>query len=184
MVIARNNKAHQNLSLQLQKRQMGRYYLAMIDLPLKDNTIIEAPIARNPKNRLKMAVVRNGKSAKSAFYKLALAKNEKFELISAKLFSGRTHQIRVHLSSINRHILGDGLYGCKVKAKRVFLHAYILYLFHPATNKKITFIADLPQDFKEVLNQNFSKDIYEKINKNTILESFSTFDNWLFISRP
>jgi len=112
-----------------------------------------------------------------------LSENEKFELIGAKLFSGRTHQIRVHLSNINRHILGDELYGCKIKAKRVFLHAYILHLFHPTTNKKITFIADLPTDFKEILNQNFSKDIYEKIKQYNIMHAFDNAHNWLHISR-
>ncbi len=111
MVVAKTNEAHQMLSEQLQDKSMGRYYLAIIDLPLKENVIIEKPIARNPHNRLKMGIVENGRYAKSAFNKIALSQNEKYELISAKLFTGRTHQIRVHLGSINRHILGDNLYS-------------------------------------------------------------------------
>lgn len=113
MVVAKSNDAHVFLSQQLQDKSMGRYYLALIDLPLKDNIILEKPIARNPSNRLKMGIVENGKYAKSAFSKIALSQNEKYELIAAKLYTGRTHQIRVHLNSINRHILGDNLYGFK-----------------------------------------------------------------------
>jgi len=69
--------------------------------------IIEKPIARNPKNRLKMAIVNGGREAKTAFCKVAQSHKNSTELIVAKLFSGRTHQIRVHLSSINRYIIGD-----------------------------------------------------------------------------
>lgn len=139
MVIAKTNEAHTNLSKQLEDKSMGRYYLAIIDLPLKDDIVIEKPIARNPNNRLKMAIVENGKSAKSAFSKVAISNNEKYDLITCKLFTGRTHQIRVHLSTINRHILGDNLYGFKGelnKINRFYLHAYILYLIHPITNEK------------------------------------------------
>lgn len=113
MVIAKTNEAHLNLSKQLEDKSMGRYYLAILDLALKENVIIEKPIGRNPNNRLKMSIEENGRYAKSAFSKIALSDNEKFELIACKLYTGRTHQIRVHLSSINRHILGDNLYGFK-----------------------------------------------------------------------
>ena len=100
MVVAKTNEAHIGLSKQLEDKTMGRYYLAIIDLPLKENTLVEKSIARNPNNRLKMAIDENGRIAKSAFSKIALSDNEKYELISAKLFTGRTHQIRVHLSSM------------------------------------------------------------------------------------
>jgi 23S rRNA pseudouridine1911/1915/1917 synthase len=161
---------------------MGRYYLALIDLPLKDNLIIEAPIARNPKDRLKMAVVKGGKSAKSAFLKIACGCNNRCELISAKLYSGRTHQIRVHLNSINRHILGDSTYGFKQKndkIKRVFLHAYILYLIHPTTKQQMQFVAQIPQDIKEYLVQNFKGEVNDKILPDSIIKSFSSSNSWL-----
>ena len=183
MVIAKTNTAHTKLSDQLQDRSMGRYYLALIDLPLKDHTVVEAPIARNPKNRLKMGIVPGGKSAKSAFAKLQLSDNEKTELIAAKLYSGRTHQIRVHLGSLNRHILGDALYGYKgndSKIDRVFLHAYVLYLIHPASGEKMQFTAKLPHDFLDILNQAFTKDDYhEKITDSAIYHAFDTVDEWV-----
>jgi len=183
MVVAKNNDAHRALSEQLQDRSMGRYYLAIIDLPLKENLIIDAPIARNRKNRLKMGIVRGGKEAKSAFLKLSLDKNEKRELIAAKLYSGRTHQIRVHLSTIDRHILGDALYGYKgndSKIDRIFLHAYLLYLIHPRTKKPMNFTAPLPQDFANLLENDFLKEkVYEKIGYENIIGAFGDTDSWV-----
>ena len=111
MVVAKTNEAHIELSKQLENKSMGRYYLAIIDTPLKDNIVINKSIARNPNNRLKMAIDENGRNAKSAFLKIALSNKENFELISAKLFTGRTHQIRVHFASIKYPVVGDPLYG-------------------------------------------------------------------------
>ncbi|MCG3692047.1 RluA family pseudouridine synthase [Aliarcobacter butzleri] len=177
MVIAKTNEAHLNLSKQLEDKSMGRYYLAILDLALKENMIIEKPIGRNPNNRLKMSIEENGRYAKSAFSKIALSDNEKFELIACKLYTGRTHQIRVHLSSINRHILGDNLYGFKGelnKINRFLLHAYYLYLTHPVTNKQMCFKANLPEDIKNFLNTNFQKEnINDKIDEKHIINSFS-----------
>ncbi|MFY4782047.1 RluA family pseudouridine synthase [Aliarcobacter butzleri] len=177
MIIAKTNEAHLNLSKQLEDKSMGRYYLAILDLALKENVIIEKPIGRNPNNRLKMSIEENGRYAKSAFSKIALSDNEKFELIACKLYTGRTHQIRVHLSSINRHILGDNLYGFKGelnKINRFLLHAYYLYLTHPVTNKQMCFKANLPEDIKNFLNTNFQKEnINDKIDEKHIINSFS-----------
>lgn len=179
MVVAKTNEAHIGLSKQLEDKTMGRYYLAIIDLPLKEDTLVEKSIARNPNNRLKMAINENGRIAKSAFSKIALSDNEKYELISAKLFTGRTHQIRVHLSSMNRHILGDNLYGFKGELNRInrfYLHAYYLYLTHPITNKQMCFKANLPEDMTNFLNTNFQKgNINDKIDESYILNSFTSF---------
>jgi len=179
LVVAKNNRAHQYLAQQLQTRQMGRYYLAIITPPLKENVIVDKPIGRNPKNRLKMSIIENGKEAKSAFVKIAQSFDEKYELIGAKLFSGRTHQIRVHLASINRHIVGDSLYGFKSKEAtiaRVFLHAYILYLEHPTSKKMMRFVAPLPQDMLAFLDAKFHREqIDEKINPDI-------FDEWFNFS--
>ncbi|WP_320033626.1 RluA family pseudouridine synthase [Halarcobacter sp.] len=176
MVVAKTNEAHVNLSKQLEDKSMGRYYLAILDLPLKDNIIIEKPIARNPNNRLKMAIVENGKNAKSAFAKIETSNNQKSELIACKLFTGRTHQIRVHLSSINRHILGDNLYGFKGelnKINRFYLHAYILYLIHPITNEKMSFKAKLSDDMHQYLINNFDMEkINDKIDETNIISNF------------
>ncbi len=179
MVVAKTNEAHVGLSRQLEDKSMGRYYLALIDLALKENIIIDKPIARSKSNRLQMGIIENGKYAKSAFLKLTLSKNEKYELVAAKLFTGRTHQIRVHLASIHRHILGDNLYGFKGelnKIKRFYLHAYNLYLIHPITNEKMNFVAQIPCDINDFLNKQFDMEtINEKIDKDYIVNSFSSF---------
>ena len=131
MVVAKTNQAHVGLSKQLEDKTMGRYYLAIVDMPLKDNIIIDKSIARSQNNRLKMAIDENGRNAKSAFSKISLSNKENFELISAKLFTGRTHQIRVHLSSINRHILGDNLYGFKGELNTINrFYRTIIYYFN------------------------------------------------------
>jgi len=175
LVIAKTNEAHKFLSEQLSNKTMGRYYLAIIDLPLKENTEINRPIGRNPKNRLKNSVIANGKEAKTRFLKLC---GEKEELIACKLFTGRTHQIRVHLNSINRHILGDELYGAKKSDDRIMLHAYILYLIHPKTKKLMTFIAPLFEDMKEKINQICKGEENEKLNQKYIIEQFNNFTNY------
>lgn len=177
LVIAKTNAAHQKLSEQLQDKSMGRYYLAIIDYPLKESGIVEKPIGRNPNNRLKMDVRENGKEAKSAFCKL-LESDKQLELIAVKLFTGRTHQIRVHLESLGRHILGDNLYGFKSKKAiidRVFLHAYKLYMLHPTTGKKMEFVAPLFPDMKDFISHKFNQgEIDEKINPTIIDGYFST----------
>ncbi len=178
LVIAKNNEAHINLSRQLEDKSMGRYYLSIIDLPLKEDIVVEKPIGRNPKNRIMMSVTPNGKFAKSYFSKILLSNNEKFELIAAKLYTGRTHQIRVHLNSLSRHILGDSLYGFKsqsAKINRVMLHAYILYLKHPKSGEMMLVKAPLFDDFKQVLHKYFDKDkIDENITNNRIIDSFDS----------
>jgi 23S rRNA pseudouridine1911/1915/1917 synthase len=143
-------------------------------MPLKENIIIDQPIARNPKNRLKMAIVQNGKNAKTAFVKLK--DNNDIELIGAKLFTGRTHQIRVHLNYINRHILGDTLYGFKGNLdtfNQIFLHAYYLYLIHPTSKELLYFKADLPNNMKEFLNKNL-KGYENEIKTDNILNLFNS----------
>jgi len=182
MVVAKTNIAHQILGDQLRDRSMGRYYLALIDYPLRENIVVQKPIARNPRNRFKMGIVPNGKDAKSAFAKVAVGEGE-VELILAKLYSGRTHQIRVHLNSIGRHILGDVLYGFKSKQdtiNRVMLHAYKLYLIHPIKQKRMEFIAPLFSDMREFIYLNFNQgEVNEKINPDNIDNYFSDVSCWV-----
>jgi len=176
LVVAKDNKTHEKLSEQLQDKSMGRYYLALIDCPLKDDVSVNKPIARNPKNRLMMSVVEGGKEAKTAFVKLAQTAHGT-ELIAAKLFTGRTHQIRVHLNTLGRHILGDDLYGFKTKRDkipRVYLHAYLLYLTHPVTGNKMEFTAPLFDDMSGYISKYFDQgDLDEKINPFT-MDTFFT----------
>lgn len=171
LVVAKNNKTHEVLSKQLEDKSMGRYYLALIDCPLKDDTVVDKPVGRNPKNRLMMSVVPEGKTAKTAFVKL-LTSPYNVELIAAKLYTGRTHQIRVHLNTLGRHILGDDLYGFKTKRdkiSRVNLHAYLLYLVHPESGEKMEFVAPLFDDMKLYLSKNFDQsDVDEKIDPLTL----------------
>jgi 23S rRNA pseudouridine1911/1915/1917 synthase len=176
ILIAKNNKAHQALSKQLEDRSMGRYYLALIDIPLKENIIIEKPIGRDPNNRIKMAIVNDGREAKSAFIKLATSESKHYELIGAKLFTGRTHQIRVHLKKLSRHILGDTIYGFKSKKgkiERVMLHARLIYFIHPTTGEKIVKEAPLFEDFNNILKDAFLEEkINETVQSTYIINSF------------
>ena len=162
MVVAKNNGAHEHLSKQLQDRTMGRYYLAIIAPPLKNQlTIIEAKIGRSHNNRLKMADVEHGKEAKTLFSSLLLSNDEKLQLIGCKLFSGRTHQIRAHLETINRHIIGDHLYGIKsknAKIARIMLHAYVMYLVHPKSRQSIQFSADIAPQMQDYLTTHFNQE--------------------------
>ncbi len=176
ILIAKSNFAHEALSKQLQDRSMGRYYLAIINYPLKDNVVINKPIARNPKNRLKMAIVDSGKEAKSAFAKIAQSRLDT-ELIAAKLYSGRTHQIRVHLSTLNRYILGDRVYGPKEQKgdNRIFLHAYLLYFIHPRSKKLVEIKAPLFEDMKSYIDKNFTKEKdYANLSKDEIKSLFKS----------
>ncbi|GAB6045277.1 RluA family pseudouridine synthase [Caminibacter profundus] len=165
LVIAKNNKAHEFLSNQLKDKSMGRYYLMLLNKPLKEAKCVNKPIARNPKNRLKMAIVNGGKEAKTLFVPI-------FEnLTAAKLFTGRTHQIRVHLTNLGRYIIGDKTYGKKNQnIKRVMLHAREIYLTHP-NGKKLSIIAPLFDDFKQLIPKG---NAYEKINN---LSNFFSFYN-------
>jgi len=159
LVIAKNNKTHQFLSNQLKDKTMGRYYLMLLNEPLKEVKCVNKPIGRNPKNRLKMAYVKNAKEAKTLF--VPIYQN----LTASKLFTGRTHQIRVHLSTIGRYILGDTLYGAKnQKINRVMLHAYEIYFLHP-NGKKISIIAPLMDDFIQNLPKGFNYEEVASISK-------------------
>lgn len=179
MVIAKTNQAHEFLSKQLQDKSMGRYYLAVISPPLKDEiTIVDKAIKRNPNNRLKMACLEDGKTAKTMFRSLLLSKDEKKQLIACKLFTGRTHQIRVHLESISRHIFGDQTYSVSSKqerSERILLHAYIMYFIHPVSKKEIFLTAGLDEEFNNYLEKKFDMErVNEIIDSSNIVHSFNT----------
>ncbi len=184
MVVAKNNRAHEKLSAQLQEKTMGRYYLALIDLPLKESREVEAPIARNPANRLKMGVVDGGRWAKTHFEKLIESPNSRYELVGAKLYTGRTHQIRVHLGALGRHIVGDRLYGFKSKTdkiERTLLHAYILYLDHPGSGERVLFTANLPREMEEIFEKYLQKEhLYEILDPCRFLGRFGDVCDGLF----
>ena len=167
MVIAKNNGALEFLSQQLQDKTMGRYYVAVIAPPLKEEiTQIEQPIGRSTTNRLKMACTQEGKSAKTLFRALMLSRDEKNQLIAAKLFSGRTHQIRVLLESISRHIIGDHVYALSSKLEKsehILLHAYLIYFIHPSTKERVFFQAPLDDVMQEYLEKKFEKERLDEV---------------------
>ncbi len=180
MVVAKNNAAHEFLSAQLQDKSMGRYYIAVVSPPLKDDiTVIESNIGRSANNRLKMACgLEHGKYAKTMFKQLALSHDERNQLIACKLFTGRTHQIRVHLESMNRHIIGDHIYGLNPKvekAERILLHAYIIYFIHPTTKERLSFRAEFDDIMKENIDKKFNLEIINEVmDTEYILRSFTT----------
>lgn len=154
LVVAKNDVAHNHLAQQIKEKEANRLYLVLVEGEIDDaHFIIEAPIGRSNKNRKKMAVVSDGKDAKTEFK--IVKRFSGYTLLEAKLYTGRTHQIRVHLAYINHPVVGDQLYGKKNKfnIKHQMLHAFQLELTHPRTNKNMTFKAELPNDFKELINK-------------------------------
>ena len=180
MVIAKNNASHEFLSLQLQDKSMGRYYIAVVTPPLKEDvTTVESNIGRSANNRLKMACgLQHGKYAKTMFKQLALGEDEKVQLVACKLFTGRTHQIRVHLESLGRHIIGDHIYALSPKAEkseRILLHAYVIYFIHPTSKEKLFFQADFDDVMKESIDKKFNlESIGNVLEIDTIIHSFAT----------
>ncbi|TDT68085.1 23S rRNA pseudouridine1911/1915/1917 synthase [Hypnocyclicus thermotrophus] len=154
IVIAKNNIAYDRLIEKFSNKKMNKTYLCIVKGRLKEKEgRIENLIGRDTKNRKKMTVVtKNGKLAISN-YKVLDEKGD-FTLIKVNIETGRTHQIRVHMKYLNHPILGDEVYGKKSNlVTRQMLHAYKLEMNHPITNEKISFIAKLPNDFKEILNK-------------------------------
>ncbi len=179
MVVAKTNEAHELLSAQLKDKSMGRYYIAVIIPPLKnDVTVIEGNIGRSAHNRLKMSCgLEHKKAAKTMFKQLALSSDEKNQLIACKLFTGRTHQIRVHLETQNRHILGDHIYGLSPKiekSERILLHAYMIYFIHPTTKKVMQFTAEFDEYMKKSIDKKFNMEsLNEVMDTSYIINSFT-----------
>lgn len=174
IAIAKSNFAHLELSRQLQNRTMGRYYLAVIDLPLKQRLEVECLMGRNPKNRLKMAKLKEGRYSKTLFSPLA---SSSLGLIAAKLYTGRTHQIRLHLETLSRHIIGDEVYGKQDSYQmRLMLHAYLLYFVHPRTGKTHFICAPLFEDMLGFAQKNFGVEIVDEVvDREYILRCFGDF---------
>ena len=152
LVVAKNNEAHLNLQTQLQARDMRRTYLALVEGNVDvDTGTIKAPIGRDPKNRLKQAVVSTGKPAVTHFE--VVQKFFHSTLLKCRLESGRTHQIRVHMTYIKHPIIGDQLYGNKKKVVKngQLLHACRLEFRHPVSQKTMVFESPLPEEFKDYI---------------------------------
>lgn len=155
LMVAKNDLAHESLARQLKAHTITRKYLALTEGIIKeDNGRIYAPIGRHPVDRKKMSVVdKNGKKAITHFN--VMERFEKNTLIEAQLETGRTHQIRVHLSYIGHPLVGDPLYGYqkqKFNLKGQLLHAKVIGFIHPIKNIYMEFESDLPEYFTRIIN--------------------------------
>jgi len=152
LVVAKNDKAHVNISNQIATKTCRRIYWALVDGVVKSDGEIITNIGRDPKNRLKMAVVEDGKTAHTIYRVLKVF--DKYSLVEFELKTGRTHQIRVHSSYLGHPIVGDKLYNnnkCKFKLNGQLLHAKRLIIKHPTTLEEMTFDSNLPMYFANVL---------------------------------
>lgn len=156
LLICKNDKSHRFLAEQLKEHSITRKYHAIVYGNLKeDNGTIESPIGRHPVERKKMSTKsKNGRPAVTHYH--VLKRFGKFTYIECQLETGRTHQIRVHMSSIGHPILGDDLYGpakCPYTLEGQTLHAKILGIVHPTTKEYIEFDAPLPAYFLDLLEK-------------------------------
>lgn len=160
LMIAKNDFTHASLAAQLKAHSITRIYHAIVYSNFKeDEGIIDAPIGRDPKNRLKMMVIKQNSRPAVTHYKV-LERFGSFTYIEAKLETGRTHQIRVHMSYIHHPLLGDQLYGPRKKILGIesqMLHAKVLGFIHPSTGSYMEFDSALPEEFEKIVNWGHEK---------------------------
>ena len=155
LVVAKNDEAHRHLSAQLADHSMTREYVALCEGIIKTETgTIDAPLGRDPKNRLRMAIVKDGRRAVTHYRVQKLYKDT--TLVRVRLETGRTHQIRVHLASIHHPVAADLVYGFKKQKVRhdgQMLHARLLGFKHPKDDQYMEFSTPVPPEFLEVLKK-------------------------------
>jgi 23S rRNA pseudouridine1911/1915/1917 synthase len=164
MVVAKTESAHENLQDQFRARSVYKSYVALAHGRVKeDSARVEEPLGRDPRNRTRMSVVRGGRAALSVYR--VRRRFDRFTLLDVQIKTGRTHQIRVHLSWIKHPVVGDEIYGggrdktiqdARVRARvkalgRQFLHAEQLAFSHPRTDERLRFTAPLPPELSEFL---------------------------------
>jgi 23S rRNA pseudouridine1911/1915/1917 synthase len=157
LVVAKSEIAHRRLSAAIAARRVTRRYAAMAWGHLAADTLtVDQPIARDPRDRKRMAVVSTGKSARTDFFRLGRFASA--DLLRAHLHTGRTHQLRVHLASVGHPVVGDDTYGggggrrlAEIPAKRHFLHAAWLQFHHPVSGEQMDFRSPLPDDLHRSL---------------------------------
>ena len=155
LIVAKNDKAHINMSEQIKNREVKKIYIALVRGVVSENeATINMPIGRSTKDRKKMAVRKDGKEAVTHFK--VLKRYNKYTLLEVKIDTGRTHQIRVHMAEIGHPVVGDMVYS---NGKNEFgvegqmLHAKSLDFKHPITGKQMHLEAELPEYFEKVLEQ-------------------------------
>lgn len=155
LIVAKNDKAHINLSEQIKNREITKKYIALVRGVIKENeATIDMPIARSDKDRKKMAVNKTGKKAVTHFKVIKRYKD--YTLLDIKIDTGRTHQIRVHMAEIGYPVVGDIVYS---NGKNPFgvvgqmLHAKSLDFVHPITGEKLHLEAPIPEYFENILSE-------------------------------
>ncbi|GAA0301000.1 RluA family pseudouridine synthase [Sphingomonas oligophenolica] len=161
MVAAKTDRAHEGLARQFHDHSIDRRYKAIVTgRPLPSEGTVDAPLARSPSNRKKIAIVPNGKRAVTHYKTLARLKEA--ALVECRLETGRTHQVRVHMASIGNPLLGDPVYGRTkpvhrqvletLHFRRQALHAARLGFIHPATSIAMAFDSEMPSDMQELFD--------------------------------
>ena len=159
LIIAKNDKAHIQVSEQIKNREVKKTYIALVRGTIaEDEATINMPIGRSTKDRKKMAVTKNGKEAVTHFKVLNRYTTNKgsYTLLEIKIDTGRTHQIRVHMAEIGHPVIGDSVYS---NGKNEFgvegqcLHAKRLEFVHPITGKEMKLEAPLPEYFQKIVEQ-------------------------------
>ena len=153
MVIAKNNLILNSLKDQFKNREVVKEYLAVVNGNTKEKGIINAPIGRHPIDRKKRALISTGKEAHTMYEKIC--NENKLSLLKVRIQTGRTHQIRVHLSSVGHPVYGDKVYSRKYKniSSRILLHSFRLRFLHPVKKNYIDIKDDIPEEFtKEFSN--------------------------------
>lgn len=154
LMVAKNDLAHRSLAAQLKAKSNQREYVALVHGVIKQDTgTIDAPIGRSKKDRKKQAIVSDGRHAVTHFK--VLRRFLHYTLVSCRLETGRTHQIRVHMKSIGHPLAGDPLYGPRktLPGQGQYLHARLLGFRHPRTGKELVFTAPLPEYFQQMLTK-------------------------------
>ena len=155
IIVAKNDKAHLNISEQIKEHKTTKTYLALVRGRVKENeATIDMPIGRSKKDRKKMAVDKDGKKAVTHFK--VLKRYSDCTLLEVVIETGRTHQIRVHLSEIGYPIIGDDTYSNgknRFDVEGQMLHAYKIKFKHPTTNEEVEYTAELPKYFKDILEK-------------------------------
>ena len=157
LLVAKTDRAHRVLGAELQARRIVRRYAALAwGHVTEDRITVDKPIARDPRDRKRMAIVSTGRPARTDFTRLA--RFDSADLLRAHLYTGRTHQIRVHLAAIGHPVVGDDTYGggggrrlVQLPPRRHFLHAAWLQFRHPVSGKEIDIRSPLPEDLRRAL---------------------------------
>ena len=156
LVIAKNNDVHQKLAQQIAENKMNREYIAIVDGHFAHETgVIDAPLSRHQTNRLKRVVEKGGKHAVTHFE--VLDSFADYSLVSCRLETGRTHQIRAHMEFIKHPIVNDPLYhprGKKATEFGQYLHARTLSFTHPISGEALNFQVDPPKEFEDFIRLN------------------------------